>query len=91
MRVRWTPSAADDLFDIVQYIQSDNPSAAASVGETLFEGCQGLSQFPQLGRVGRDPGSRELVFPGLPYVVVYEVHDDVVQILRIFHGSRYRR
>jgi plasmid stabilization system protein ParE len=33
--------------------------------------------------VGRIPGTRELVVPGLPYIVLYEVADTAVQILHI--------
>jgi plasmid stabilization system protein ParE len=38
--------------------------------------------------VGRIPGTRELVVPGLPYIVLYEVADTAVQILHIYHGAR---
>jgi plasmid stabilization system protein ParE len=34
------------------------------------------------------PGRRELIFPGLPYVVVYRVTEQAVEISRIFHGAQ---
>jgi len=34
-------------------------------------------------------GRRELVFPPLPYIVVYSVTDSAVEISRIFHGAQY--
>lgn len=47
--------------------------------------------MPLLGRAGRVSGTRELVVPGLPYVVVYLLEGDdldgVVAILRIIHGA----
>jgi len=33
-------------------------------------------------------GRRELVFPPLPYIVVYRVTDSAVEISRIFHGAQ---
>jgi len=33
-------------------------------------------------------GPRELVFPGLPYVVVYRIQDQDLEILRIYHGAQ---
>ena len=33
-------------------------------------------------------GTREPVFPGLPYIVVYRVKDRVVEIARIYHGAQ---
>ncbi len=88
MRLRWTTPAANDLYNIVRHIQEDNPAAAADVAKTVYEGCSGLRKFPYLGRKGRIDGSRELVFPGLPYIVVYRIHDQVVELLRIYHGAQ---
>jgi len=33
-------------------------------------------------------GWRELVFPPLPYIVVYQVTKQAVEISRIFHGAQ---
>jgi len=88
MRVRWTTPAANDLYNIVQHIQQDDPAAAAEVAKTLYDGCGSLRNFPNRGRKGRIERSRELVFPGLPYIVVYQVHDQVVELLRIYHGAQ---
>jgi toxin ParE1/3/4 len=91
MRLRWTPDASEDLYRLVQYIQEDNPGAATHVAEILVEGCETLIGFPRSGRTGRREGTRELVFAGLPYVVVYRIADEVVEILRIYHGAQDRR
>ena len=88
MRVRWTTPAADDLYSIVQHIQRDNPEAAADVAESLYDGCGNLRKFPHLGRKGRIEGTRELVFSGLPYIVVYRIQDQIVEIMRVYHGAQ---
>src|SRR5439155_15792131 len=88
MRLRWTTPAAEDLYRIVRHIQKDNPSAAAQVAKSLYEGCGWLEGFPYSGRKGRIDGTRELTFPGLPYIVVYRIEDQVVDVLRIFHGAQ---
>lgn len=88
MRLRWTTSAASDLYNIVQRIQQDNPSAASKVAATLYDGCAGLRDFPRSGRKGRVDGTRELVFYGLPYIVVYRIQDQFVELLRIYHGAQ---
>jgi toxin ParE1/3/4 len=90
MRLRWTTPAADDLYNIVRHIQQDNPVAAADVALTLYDGCDSLRKFPYLGRKGRIAGQRELVFSGLPYIVVYRIKDQVVELLRIYHGAQDR-
>jgi len=88
MRVRWTTPAAEDLYRIVQQIKQDNPGAAARVAKTLYEGCSNLREFPHLGRQGRIRETRELVFPGLPYIVVYRIREQVAEIIRIYHGAQ---
>jgi hypothetical protein len=35
-------------------------------------------------------GRWELVFPPLPYIVVYQVTEHAVEIARIFHGAQDR-
>lgn len=88
MRVRWTTPAANDLYNIVQRIQEDNPTAAADVAEAIYDGCDGLRKSPRRGRCGRIEGTRKLVFPGLPYIAVYRVHAQFVEIARIYHGAK---
>ena len=34
-----------------------------------------------MGRFGRIPGTRELIVPGLPYIVPYRIRDEIVEIL----------
>jgi toxin ParE1/3/4 len=88
MRLRWTTPAADDLYQIVRRIQKENPSAAREVAQTLYDGCGRLREFPRLARKGRIEGTRELVFASLPYIVVYRVQDQSVEILRIYHCAQ---
>jgi toxin ParE1/3/4 len=88
MRLRWTTPAAHDLYNIVRRIQQVNPDAAANVAKTLYDGCGNLGNFPRGGRKGRIEGTRELVFAGLPYIVVYRIQDQSLEILRIYHGAQ---
>ena len=88
MRLRWTTPAADDLLKIVRRIQQDNLDTAAKVAGTLYDGCGSLKSFPNRGRTGRIESTRELIFADLPYIVVYRVNDQVVDILRIYHAAQ---
>ena len=88
MHLRWTTPAAQDLYNSVRRIQQDNPDAAAKVAGILFDGCGTLGQFPRRGRKGRIEGTRELVFPSLPYIVGYRIQDQDLEILRIYQGAQ---
>jgi toxin ParE1/3/4 len=50
----------------------------------------GAEEVPKRGRIGREPQSRELVFATLPYIVVYRVKADFIEISRIWHGAQDR-
>jgi toxin ParE1/3/4 len=88
MRIRWTPHAADDLTRIVERIQEDNPDAARRVARTVYNGVASLRTFPSRGRLGQIENTRELVFAPLPYIAVYEIIENQVQVLRIRHTSQ---
>lgn len=72
----------------MDYIAMSNPVAADGVYRGIVAAAQKLPQFPALGRRGRHPETRELSVSGLPYLVVYEVGDEMVTIVAILHTSR---
>jgi toxin ParE1/3/4 len=89
MRVRWTEPAAVDLTGICDYTQEHHgPEAARKLALRVFETIGSLSQFPHLGRLGRKPGTRELVLSGSPFLAIYRVRKDVIEIARILHGAQ---
>jgi len=90
MRLRWTAPAAQDLYRIIRYIRRDNPTAAREVAKTIYDGCESLIHSPHRGRRGKQTGTRELVFSPLPYIAVYRVAEDIVEILHIWHGAQDR-
>lgn len=91
MRIRWTAPAAQDLYRITRYIRRDNPEAARNIAKTIYEGCESLMHSPRRGRLGVEPGTRELVFSPLPYIAVYRVNQASVEIMRIWHGAQDRQ
>ena len=85
-RIRWTREAADQLEAIVRHIQRENPEAAHTVAQTILGRIAKLETLPAMGRPGELPGTRELV--SSPYVIVYRLKHDVVEILHIWHGAQ---
>jgi toxin ParE1/3/4 len=80
-------AAANDLESISIIFTINIPSCTAYCALPL-RGIRELSRFPLQGRPGREPGTRELILSGLPYVIVFRTRDQVVEILRIYHGSQ---
>jgi toxin ParE1/3/4 len=90
MRIVWTPAAADDLEQIAGYLKEHHPSYAYSTLQELYETIRSLKSFPQSGRPGREEGTRELVFARLPYIAIYRVKNNAIELLRIWHSARNR-
>ena len=88
MKIEGSPEAAADFAGIVAYIHEQNPSAADRVAHTMYDSAASLRSFPDRGRPGRIRGTRELVLAPLPFVVVYRVQRNVVEIARVLHGSQ---
>ncbi|HXE08460.1 MAG TPA: type II toxin-antitoxin system RelE/ParE family toxin [Acidobacteriaceae bacterium] len=89
IEVRWSLPAANDLEQICGWMEQDNPEAARRISQTIYHECGRLKNFPRLGRDSRRmPGRRELIFAPLPYIVVYQVKPDAIEISRVFHGAQ---
>ena len=89
MVIRWTKPAADDLVAIGEYTQEHFGSARArktTLG--IYEAADSLAEHSLRGRPGRKPDTRELVIAGLPFLIVYRVRPEVVEIVRILHGAQ---
>jgi plasmid stabilization system protein ParE len=62
--------------------------AAELIAKTIYESAGSLKSFPNKGRTGRVEGTRELPLPPLPFVVVYRIRKDIVEIANIVHGAQ---
>ena len=49
-----------------------------------------LARVPFAGRRGRVPGTREMVVSDLPYILVYRVRRDAIEVVSVVHGARRR-
>ena len=90
MRIRWTPAAAADLERISDYLKANYPHYRRPTMRKLYDGVQSLQKYPYRGRRGQEEGTNELLFPPLPYIVVYRVTHQAVEILRAYHGAQRR-
>jgi len=88
MRIRWTVPAADDLESIKNYLQRNHPHFAEPTVRTIYQRVRALKTAPNLGRPGHRSGTRELALTPLPYVVVYAVKAESVDVLHIYHGAQ---
>lgn len=88
MKIRWSPNAADDLIHLFEYIRQDNAPAAMKVARSIRENIATLRSSPRLGRPGRMKGTFELVLAPLPFIVVYRLKEEIVEVVRVLHGTQ---
>jgi toxin ParE1/3/4 len=88
MRFRFSRRAESDLESIANFIAEDNPTRAISYLREMREHCRGLVAFPEARplRPALGEGVRVSVFGA--YVVLYVVHDALLEIRRVIHGAR---
>jgi plasmid stabilization system protein ParE len=87
-----TPQAADDLFDIWQYIAIDSPESADRIEAAIYQACALVAEGPLRGQVRKEFTTLRLRFWTLPlypnYLIVYDPATKPLQIIRILHGKR---
>ena len=88
MLLEWSVLALADREAIFDYIEADSPQAAVAVDDRIQICVEGLAQFPNMGRNGRGPETRELVISGTPYIAAYCLAGNALRILRILHGAQ---
>ena len=88
MEIIWQPSATEDLENARHYIAQVNPTAATRIFDTIRAVVRGLAGSPLSGHPGRAEGTREMVVPHTPYLIVYAVIDDNLVVLAVPHHSQ---
>lgn len=73
---------------LLNTICRDNPQAAERVARAIYEGASSLRDFPNKGRAGRVEGTRELSLPSLPFILVYRILKEAVEIANVIHGAQ---
>jgi len=90
LRVRWSLLALSQLDAIQDYIAEENPLAAFNLVHHIWDRVNAdLADHPEMGHVGLHvPDTRELVIADTPYIVVYQISDDAVNVVRVRHGAQ---
>ena len=88
VEIVWSPRALARLQEIRAYIAQDKPQAAERLAVRIVAVVEALRNHPRLGRAGAEPGIRELVIGGTPYIVVYRVRGQRITINTIWHGAQ---
>jgi addiction module RelE/StbE family toxin len=87
VKLAWTLEALADRHAIYSYVEVDNPKAALALDQLISEKATYLVNYPNMGRIGRLDGTRELIAHS-NYMLIYDIADEFVRILRVLHTSQ---
>ena len=88
--LKFSDEAIADLRAIREYIAEEDPKQAALVAEDIIRVCGLLESYPDISRLGVEPGTREMN-AATSWVVVYEKTEAGLFILRVWHSRQSRR
>lgn len=87
-QIRYTRRARRDLIALWSYIADHNRAAADRVYLRLEARIKVLEEFPEIGPLRPDIAPDARVLVERPYLILYRIISDLVQIVRILHGAR---
>jgi toxin ParE1/3/4 len=85
----YSRAALRDINLIANHLEDAAGSRTAERWVNKFrDHIRGLSSTPQIGQVAEEfgLGRRRLIEP--PYIIVYEIGDTTVEVIRVLHGAR---
>ncbi len=88
MKIRFTPLAYKDIDSVYNYLAKDDSNIAQVALDRIENLIDHLIFHPELGKQGRVKGTRELIIPKVPFIVVYKVEDDFITIIAVIHVSK---
>jgi len=90
VEIVWSPLSLARLHEIRAYVALENPAAAERLATRIIAVVEALRNHPHLGRTGIEPGIRELIIGGTPYVILYRVKGKRVTISTIWHSAQLK-
>ncbi|MBL8548663.1 MAG: type II toxin-antitoxin system RelE/ParE family toxin [Hyphomonadaceae bacterium] len=80
------------MSEIATFIAAQvSPRSAERVVTYIRNAALALETLPEMGVALPEHGIREFILTRYPYVLVYELADDEVRILAVFHQAQDRR
>jgi addiction module RelE/StbE family toxin len=88
LKLKWTKRALLQLIHAQDFIAQENPVAAQAVAQRIADAARLLPNQTRIGRPGRVEGTREWVVKQTPYLLVYAIENDAVQIVSVIHSKQ---
>lgn len=88
MRLRYTPTAAYELEQVLANIAEQSPQAASRVRSRIQKTINLLIEHPLSGQMTSRRRLRRIVTTPYPYLIFYEARESEVVIIGVRHAAR---
>ncbi|AWH86843.1 hypothetical protein HYN59_17780 [Flavobacterium album] len=89
-KVIFSPAALTDIFDAMEWYEEQQENLGNRFYEDVISTLEYTVTHPHSFSKKKD-NFRELALPTFPYVIIYEIFDDIVTIAAVFHTSQNPR
>lgn len=90
MRLEWREEAIADLERIDRWLSKIENANAIATRRRIDAAASKLERLGDIGRPGKIEGSRELSVRSAPYVLVYKVLPDSIEVIAVYHTAQNR-
>lgn len=80
----WSPRSQQDLIDIAEYYDQFDQVLAEEMIDRVSVAPTPLLDFPEIGTL-TSMGARKWLVPHTPYLLLYDITDDAVEIAAVCH------
>lgn len=88
LKIQFTNEALNNLVQITQFYEDKQPGLGSRFVNYIQSKLEILEIHPNIGRIGKVFGTRELILDEFPYICVYRVRKTFIQLLLVYHQSR---
>ncbi len=90
-RVRWRAKALADLQGFHDWLKTIENAKPKRTIARIRAAARSMQRLGDIGRPSKIEGVREFSVRNAPYVIVYRVDDDVIDILAVYHSAQDRQ
>lgn len=87
MKIKWSRRALADQQQIVDFYSEIDVVLALDMIDRIDATVENLLDFPQMGRPGRVPDSREWPIKKTPFIAICTAGPREIRLLRLLHGA----
>jgi len=84
----WKEEAKESLQRNIEYYAAEDPKTAYRVMDEVITRSLALLDHQKMGRPGRVKNTRELVVNNTPFILVYAIKEQYIEIINVLHGAQ---